>query len=283
MFGSGSIYYVGIPAAALGSSDAVNGLSIENAKVVLGQAIGTAGDPAQLLDGREILISTFPIELRQGVFTSGGFSALGISMDGNVGGLFHGVTVVMGNSPSGAILFRATQTDANCIASVMQLECSGDPASGVCQVGAWGSNAGNMAQMRGAAGLSTFNVINPDVFLQANTKGAPTNRPGDVFFITNRLGTQTETYRFIPPVTAVLNFPNTLAQTSSDLTVAVVGAKLGDAVALGVPNAAVNANSSYSAWVSAADQVTVRFNNYSAAAIDPASATFKVGVIGLLQ
>jgi hypothetical protein len=78
---------------------------------------------------------------------------------------------------------------------------------------------------------------------------------------------------------AALNFPNTLAQTSSDLTITVTGAADGDSVSLGVPNAAVNANSCYTAWVSAANTVTVRFNNYSALAINPASATFKATVV----
>lgn len=79
--------------------------------------------------------------------------------------------------------------------------------------------------------------------------------------------------------TAALNFPNTAAQTSSDLTIAVAGAADGDAVVLGVPIAALNADSCYTAFVSAAGVVTVRFNNYSAAAIDPASGTFRVSVL----
>jgi hypothetical protein len=79
--------------------------------------------------------------------------------------------------------------------------------------------------------------------------------------------------------TATLDFPSTLTQTSSDLTITLTGAVDGDAVSLGVPNAAVNANSCYTAWVSAANTVTVRFNNYSSGAIDPASATFKVTII----
>lgn len=77
---------------------------------------------------------------------------------------------------------------------------------------------------------------------------------------------------------ASLNFPSTNAQLSSDLTITVTGAADGDTVALGVPNAAVNANSCYTAWVSAANTVTVRFNNYSALAINPASGTFKATV-----
>ena len=78
---------------------------------------------------------------------------------------------------------------------------------------------------------------------------------------------------------ATLNFPNTLAQTSSDLTIAVTGAAVGDAVSLGVHPTAVTANTCYTTWVSAADTVTVRHNNYSALASNPASATFKVEVL----
>ena len=77
---------------------------------------------------------------------------------------------------------------------------------------------------------------------------------------------------------ATLNFPSTNAQLSADLTITVTGAAAGDVVSLGVPNAAVNANTSYSAWVSAANTVTVRFNNYSSGTVDPASGSFKVFV-----
>ena len=77
---------------------------------------------------------------------------------------------------------------------------------------------------------------------------------------------------------ATLNFPSTLTMLSADLTITVTGAALSDVVSLGVPNAAVNANTSYSAWVSAANTVTVRFNNYSSGTVDPASGLFKVFV-----
>jgi hypothetical protein len=79
--------------------------------------------------------------------------------------------------------------------------------------------------------------------------------------------------------TASLNFPSTSAQNSSDLTITVTGAAVGDAVTLGAANAAVLSNSSYSAWVSATNTVTVRFNNYSSGALDPAAGTFKVIVM----
>lgn len=84
--------------------------------------------------------------------------------------------------------------------------------------------------------------------------------------------------RFYASVTATLDFPNTAAQTSSDLTVTVTGALDGDEVTLTVPAVSMLASSCYNAWVSASDTVTVRFNNYSAGALDPASGDFVVVV-----
>lgn len=77
---------------------------------------------------------------------------------------------------------------------------------------------------------------------------------------------------------ATLDFGNTSAQTSSDLTITVAGAVVGDPVTLGLP-ASPDANGAFTAWVSAANTVTVRFNNYSAVSINPASAIYKVSVI----
>lgn len=77
---------------------------------------------------------------------------------------------------------------------------------------------------------------------------------------------------------ATLDFGKTPGQTSADLTITVKGAALGDVVSVGVPHASVAANSSFSAWVSAADTVTVRFNNYSTRAIDPAKGSFRAQV-----
>lgn len=79
--------------------------------------------------------------------------------------------------------------------------------------------------------------------------------------------------------TANLDFPNTLTLTSSDLNIALVGVAVGDPVVVSPPPGSVLANSSYSAFVSAVDTVTVRFNNYSAGAQDPAAGVFRVSVI----
>lgn len=79
--------------------------------------------------------------------------------------------------------------------------------------------------------------------------------------------------------TAALDFGSTAAQSSTDLTITLTGAAIGDIVLLGAANASVLADSNFSAWVSATNTITVRFNNYSAGALDPASGTFKVTVI----
>ncbi|MEX2427366.1 MAG: hypothetical protein WD577_03875, partial [Bacteroidales bacterium] len=77
-----------------------------------------------------------------------------------------------------------------------------------------------------------------------------------------------------------LDFPIVGAHGSSDHNITVTGASVGDAVSLGVPNASVVASTVYSAWVSAADIVTVRLHNYyTANSADPASGTFRVTVI----
>jgi len=78
---------------------------------------------------------------------------------------------------------------------------------------------------------------------------------------------------------ATLDFGITAAGTSDDLTVTITGATDGDEVILGVPNAAMNTSSSYFAWVSATNTVTVRHNNYSTGTINPTSAQFKISVI----
>lgn len=79
--------------------------------------------------------------------------------------------------------------------------------------------------------------------------------------------------------TGTLDFGSTSAQSSADLTIAVAGAVDGDVVVLGVPNGSVSPNTSFTAWVSAANTVTIRFNNYSSGAVDPVSGTFRVAVM----
>lgn len=77
---------------------------------------------------------------------------------------------------------------------------------------------------------------------------------------------------------ATLDFGSINAAASADLTITVTGAAVGDTVDLGRP-AAPAAGIIFQAFVSAANTVTVRATNITAAPVDPASATYKVAVM----
>ena len=79
--------------------------------------------------------------------------------------------------------------------------------------------------------------------------------------------------------TAALDFGSIAAAASADLTITVTGAAVNHSVTLGLP-AAPTAGIIYQGFVSATNTVTVRATNITAAAIDPASQTFRATVIG---
>lgn len=79
--------------------------------------------------------------------------------------------------------------------------------------------------------------------------------------------------------TAALDFPSTASGATSDLTISLTGAALGDVVTLGGGPASRASGTGFEAWVSATDTVTVRFWNISGSAVDPASATFRVSIL----
>jgi hypothetical protein len=76
-----------------------------------------------------------------------------------------------------------------------------------------------------------------------------------------------------------LDFGSITHHSEEVLTISVTGAAEGDVVSLGVPNASNLTNVIYTAWVSAANTVTVKCSNLDqSAAKNPASGTFKVVV-----
>ena len=77
---------------------------------------------------------------------------------------------------------------------------------------------------------------------------------------------------------ASLDFGSITNATQASLTIPVVGAAVGDEVIMALP-AAPTAGLVFNAFVSAADTVTIRASNISAAPVDPAAATFGVIVI----
>jgi hypothetical protein len=118
-------------------------------------------------------------------------------------------------------------------------------------------------------------IIKSGTLTSSAKSGAIENNGSNLFFSPS---TTRHTVNHGLTGSATLDFPSTTTLLSADLTITVTGAADGDVISLGVPNAAVNANTSYSAWVSAANTVTVRFNNYSSGTVNPASALFKVFV-----
>ena len=80
---------------------------------------------------------------------------------------------------------------------------------------------------------------------------------------------------------ATLDFPNTSAQSSSDLTMTVTGIANGDPCFASPTLVITVANTSYTCQGTAVDTATVRFNNYSSGAVNPASGLFQV--IGFKQ
>ena len=83
----------------------------------------------------------------------------------------------------------------------------------------------------------------------------------------------------LPSGTGTLNFGEISAYGHLDLTLTVTGAATGDCVSLAVPTAAVTTGVAYTAWVSAADEVTVRAHNYTAGTPNPASGSFKATIV----
>lgn len=80
--------------------------------------------------------------------------------------------------------------------------------------------------------------------------------------------------------TASMDFASSATLLSSDVTIAVTGARLGDPCVIGFVTPPV-ANVTYYAFVSAADVVTARFMNTSGGTLDPAAQVIVVGVIKL--
>lgn len=101
---------------------------------------------------------------------------------------------------------------------------------------------------------------------------------GTNYFATS--GTTRYTLAKTLTATANLDFPST-ATGASTLSITVNGAADGDVVSLGVPNANAGpiTTAFYTAYVSAANTVTVKFVNGTGAFIDPPSGVFRVSII----
>lgn len=280
MFNPGSVFFVGVSntVATFGNTDAENGLSVENSRIVLGQDFGTPGDPAAIFSPREIPLDpgTF-IELRAGtLFSTGGLSIIGITNDAAVSGQPFIMTLIsLDVAPAALIELGATAAGGTGPAIQM------DSNLGSGRLQSNGVHASIPAILQNTFAMHSNNLNSSIGFVTAS-RNSPAGPGYFTFWGSDAVGTAQEYFRFLPPVIATLDFGNTNPQLSTDLTVNVPGARAGDGVLVGVPIAAINANSNYTWFVSANDTVTIRFNNYSAAAIDPAAGDFKVAVYRIL-
>jgi len=80
--------------------------------------------------------------------------------------------------------------------------------------------------------------------------------------------------------TASLDFPNTLAQNSSALTVTVTGAAVGDLVVVSPDTTYASDKLIFAGRVTSANTVTVQMHNFGSAAVDPAAQNVVILVIG---
>lgn len=92
------------------------------------------------------------------------------------------------------------------------------------------------------------------------------------------VGTGTPLLKMLSAI-ATLDFPSIAADSSADLTVTVTGAAVNDLVQLGLP-ASPASGINFKVFVSSANTITVRAQNDTGMAIDPASASYRVSVMG---
>ena len=142
--------------------------------------------------------------------------------------------------------------------------------------------ASGVANLVLAAGVSTLNGF-PFKYTSGpkmtNTESGAKEYDGNEEYFTNGSGTRFTLAKTLT-ASATLDFGATAHNASTDLTITVTGAAVGDRVALSVPTAAQSAKGVFVAFVSAANTVIVRFWNLSGTdGEDPASGSFGVSVI----
>jgi hypothetical protein len=153
-----------------------------------------------------------------------------------------------------------------------------------------GTNPRGNIGIFGDASINANDGTGVGVIYVANATTAPTTNPvgGGILYSAsdsslhwrNASGVDTDiTTSKILTVTATLAFPNTNTGTSSDLPVTVTGAATGDVVIVTAPALSNSVGTCYTAWISGANTVQVRFNNYSSVgALTPLSGDFKIKV-----
>lgn len=242
------------------AGSARNGLSIDGTgRVVLGNDQGDAAAPAEITSTREILDSGGGILLIAGQAANDRICRL---------------------TRDSIVFSRQVGIDEGSL--TVGLMALGESTGGTARI-TLGANQlpeeGAVFWERAGGGVMYFGETNLTTNIFRFFIGTGNMVIGDSGLIDQGHKLQVQGNVSVHQVRETLDFPNTAAQTSSDLTVAFPGAVVGDTVVLGiVDTAVVLPDSSYWAFVSAADVVTIRFNNYSAAAQDPPQGSFSLSI-----
>jgi hypothetical protein len=182
------------------------------------------------------------------------------------------IDLINGASINEGILSFGTRNSSNIITEKMRIDANGNVGIGTTSP---------TARLNLGAGTATANTSPLKFTAGTNLTTAEAGAlewDGTNLFLTTS-GAVRQTINQGLTAAASLDFPSTDAGAVSNLTVTVTGAALNDVVSLGVPNGSVPLTGDFSAWVSAANTVTVRYtNNSTTTAQDPAVNTFKVFV-----
>lgn len=285
---------------------AVNGDSIDGlGRVVLGQDLGDPANPAILLSNREIPFDIWNLVFSAnagntrivftpiaGLFnmadnTLGTGFVLNLGSDFNISGPFNTIPLFINwNDTSGTVGGMIFGPDNATLKYAFSRGVTGKTVIDV-DPGAlsnfWGFQQLSPLALIHIADGNSVGVDNPSLIIDGGPLVA-TIRDGAIENDASNLNFAVGGTRYILAKTltgtAILDFPNTAAGTSSDLTIAVAGAADGDPVSVGVPASSVVGNGCFTSWVSAPGTVTVRFtNNDLALPFDPAPGNFRVSVI----
>ncbi len=85
-----------------------------------------------------------------------------------------------------------------------------------------------------------------------------------------------DSFMIIRAVSDSMTFDSTGPALSNDKTLTFRGASLSDGVIVAPAIGSIEANSCYTAWVSAKNEITIRFNNYSGGSITPNPGRFYI-------
>jgi hypothetical protein len=215
-------------------------------------------------------------------------SSGGLGVNANVSATsFSSSGAFYGNGAIGSVTSGGSGGSITAAGVASFWSASGNPTylsfseNAVANRGVIGYGAGS-ADLVIKTGGETFAAATTELFrlTSAGSVGIGTASPSARLHVVGggfRVGSAGSTVTNYASATATLDFGSINSLASEDLTVTVTGAVVNDTVTIGLP-AAPTAGIVFQVFVSAANTITVRAHNYTAGAIDPASATYRVGV-----